>query len=425
MAPRSPEDLAPERLPPQPWLSHPATKAVMAALASAAGPEDSRFVGGCVRNALLGLPVTDIDIATRLTPEAVKAALGGAKIAAVPTGEAHGTITAISHGRALEITTLRRDVETDGRHAVVAFTSDWQVDAERRDFRLNALYADAEGRLFDPTGQGLADLKAGAIVFVGDPEQRIAEDALRILRFFRFQAWYGRGPPHPASLAACGRLKELMLGLSVERVAKELLGLMAADDPRPSLRAMAAAGVLSLALPESGDPARFEQLVAIKTDLAIEADPLLRLAALIGPDPAKAQAASTRLKLSNAQSARLVEATRVDPAIASWMSPKAVRQGLWRHGAAAFRDKLMLAWAGGDGAAMQWRALLPIAESWPRPVFPLTGAEVMAAGVPEGPRVGRVLAEVEAWWIDSDFTSDKLSIIERLKAVVQGLGREA
>ncbi|HEY5288692.1 MAG TPA: CCA tRNA nucleotidyltransferase [Caulobacteraceae bacterium] len=404
-------------------MAHPATVAVMAALAAAAGSEGARFVGGCVRNALLGAPVSDVDIATTLTPPETKAALTAAKITALATGEAHGTITAVSRGRTIEITTLRRDVETDGRHAVVAFTDDWSADAARRDFRLNALYADAEGRLFDPTGHGLADVKAGAIVFVGDAETRIREDALRILRFFRFLAWYGRGEPDAAALAACAALKDLVDGLSAERVAKELLTLLAAEDPRSAVRLMAAARVLARVLPEAEDLARFEALVGLETDMLAEGDSLLRLAALLPADPRAAGAAADRLRLSNAQKARLVQAAKADPAIISWMSPKAVRQSVYRLGADAFRDKAMLAWAGGGGAAMQWRALLPMAQSCPRSTLPLTGEDVMAAGIPEGPLVGMVLAEVESWWIDNDFPSDKLSLIERLKAVAQGMGR--
>jgi poly(A) polymerase len=407
----------------QAWMEHPATVAVMDALAAAAGEDGVRFVGGCVRDALLGREVGDIDIATVLTPPQVKAALGAARIAAVPTGEAHGTITAVSQGRPFEITTLRRDVETDGRHAVVAFTTDWREDAARRDFRLNALYADPRGVILDPTGHGVADARAGAIVFVGEPHARIREDALRILRFFRFLAWYGRGEPDAAGLAACAELKDLAAGLSAERVAKELLGLLAASDPRAAMRLMAAGGVLAVVLPEAEGLTRFERLAAIESEQTFEADAVLRLAALLPDDPAAAAAAADRLRLSNAQKARLIAAAKPDPAIVSWMSPKAVRQRVYRLGADVFCDKVMLAWAASErpAAGVQWRALIPMARTWPRPSLPLTGEEVMAAGVPRGPMVGKVLAEVDAWWADNDFPADKLSLIERLKAVAQGM----
>ena len=389
----------------------------------AAAPDGARFVGGCVRNALLGAPVADVDIATVLTPPLVKNVLTAARVSAIATGEAHGVITAVSHGRTFEIATLRRDVETDGRRAVVAFTDDWAEDAARRDFCLNALYADVDGALYDPTGHGVADCRAGAIVFVGDPETRIREDALRILRFFRFLAWYGRTAPDPAALAACAALKDLTSNLSVERVAAELLKLLTADDPRGVMRLMAKAGVLAVVLPEAQDLARFEALVAIEADLLEAPDALLRLAALLPAEPAIADTVARRLKLSNAQRARLTEAAAEDPAIVSWMSPKTVRQTVWRLGGEAFCDKALLAWAGRGGSAMQWRALMPMARTWPKPAFPMTGEQVMAAGVREGPLVGAVLAEVEAWWVDNDFPTDALSLIERLKSVAQGMGR--
>ena len=404
-------------------MTDPATVQVMEALASAGGEDCARFVGGCVRNTLMKRPVSDIDIATTLTPEAVTAALKAARLKAVPTGAAHGTITAVARGRPFEITTLRRDVETDGRHAKVAFTDDWGEDAARRDFRLNALYADARGRLFDPTGEGVADALAGKIVFVGDARARIAEDALRIPRFFRFFAWYGRGEPDAAGLDACQDLRALIAGLSAERVAKELLTLLAAEDPRAAVGLMAGTGVLGQILPEVQGLSRFEGLVAIETEVVFSHDALLRLAALLPAEPAAGAAVAARLRLSNAQRDRLVAALGTEPPLVSWMSPRQTRQGVYRLGAQAFCDRATLAWAASDrpAAAIQWRALLPMAQSWPRPTLPLTGEEVVAAGVSRGPQVGTVLREVEAWWIDNDFTLDKLSVVERLKSVVQGM----
>ncbi|MHB8528524.1 MAG: CCA tRNA nucleotidyltransferase [Caulobacteraceae bacterium] len=411
-----------QTLSPQPWMNREETRAVTAALIAAGGPGCARFVGGCVRNALIGAPVGDIDIATTLTPEAVAAALGQAGLKAVPTGIEHGTITAVARGRPFEITTLRRDVATDGRRAIVAFTNDWTEDAKRRDFRLNALYADEIGRLYDPTGGGIADARSGAIVFVGEPRERIAEDALRILRFFRFFAWYGRGDPDPAGLAACAEMRHGVEGLSAERVAKELLTLLAADDPRRAMRLMAEAGVLPLVLPRAEGLVRFEALVAVETEALFTCDPILRLAALLPPDPAAGVATAERLRLANADRDRLAAALGGSPPLVSWMSPRQTRQAVWRLGAATFCDRVMLAWASSPGkAAIQWRALLPMARSWPRPAFPLNGREVEAAGVPRGPLVGKVLAEVEDWWIDHDFPADKLSVIERLKAVAQGM----
>ena len=407
----------------KPWMQAAETRAVMAALEAAGGAGCARFVGGCVRNALIGQPVADIDIATTLTPDQVTKALEAAGLKAVPTGIEFGTVTAVSGGKPFEITTLRRDVETDGRRAVVAFTDDWAEDAQRRDFRLNALYADAEGRLFDPTGEGVADAKAGRIVFIGDAETRIREDGLRILRFFRFFAWYGQGDPDAEGLAACERMKGQLMSLSAERVSKELLRLLAADDPRPAVRLMAATGILSLVVPASHGTARFEHLVEIETDQLFQCDPDLRLVALLPDDPAAGAATAERLRLSNAQRDRPAAALGSEPRLVSWLSPREARRAVYQLGVDAFCDRLMLGWAGSErhAAAMQWRALLPMAQSWPRPSFPLTGAEVMAAGVPEGPMVGEVMREIEAWWIDQDFIDDKLSIVERLKSVAQGM----
>ena len=409
-------------LPPQPWMTHPATRRVIRALLDAGGEGCARFVGGCVRDALLGRTVTDIDIATTLTPDRVTDALIAAGVEAIPTGIAHGTVTAATAGRIFEITTLRRDVETDGRHARVEYTDDWEEDASRRDFRFNALYATPDGVVFDPTCHGLADLRAGAVVFVGDPSTRITEDALRIPRFFRFLAWYGRGKPDTQALDACEALRDLVGQLSAERVSKELLKLLDADDPRKSVRLMSATGVLHALLPCEIGLTRFEGLVAIETEQLFTRDPLLRLAALLHDDPGAARATAEGLRLSNAQRDRLIGVLGGE-AVVSWMGPREVRRAIWRHGAEAVRDKVMLTWAASNrpAAATQWRALLPMIDSWPRPAFPLSGDEVLAAGVPPGPSVGKVMREVEAWWVDNDFIDDKLSLIERLKAVAQGM----
>ena len=408
---------------PQPWMTDPATLRVMDALETAGGEDCARFVGGCVRNALFRRPVNDIDIATTLRPDQVTDALRAAGLKAIATGVAHGTVTALADHRPFEITTLRRDVETDGRRAVVAFTDDWAEDAARRDFRINALYADRAGKLFDPTGGGLADIAAGAIVFVGDAETRIREDALRILRFFRFFAWYGRGEADPQGLEACESLRNLTGGLSAERVAKEFLTLLGAEDPRPAVALMAATGVLGVVAPEAAGLTRLGALVAIETEQLFTEDALLRLAALLPDDPAVGGGLADRLRLSNAQKDRLIGALGTEPTLVSWMSPRKVRQTVYRVGVEAFCDRVTLAWAGAErpGAAIQWRALLPVARGWRPPTLALTGEEVVAAGVPRGPMVGAVLREVEAWWVDSDFTLDKLSIVERLKSVVQGM----
>jgi poly(A) polymerase len=413
----------PTKLSPQPWMTSPASQTVMAALEKRGFEGCARFVGGCVRNALLKQPVDDVDIATTLTPDQVTEALEAAGLSAHPTGVEHGTITGVAMGQPFEITTLRRDVSTDGRRAVVAFTESWEEDAQRRDFRLNAVYADKDGNLYDPTGQGVADALAGRIVFVGDPMTRIREDYLRILRFFRFQAWYGKGEPDSAALEACKALKGMLSGRAAERTAKELLKLLEAEDPRAALRLMAATSVLSAVLPMVKAMGRFEALVEIQTSQLFETDGELRLAALIPDDAKVARDLAERLRLSNATKDRLIAAAGKEPRIVSWMSPREARRAVYRLGVRTFQDRIKLAWAASDrgAAATQWRGLLALAESWTPPPFPLTGDEVIAAGAPRGPMVGQVMREVEDWWIDQDFIDDKLAAVERLKAVVQGM----
>jgi poly(A) polymerase len=393
-----------------PWMSAPATAAVMAALEAAKG--QARFVGGCVRDALLGIELGDIDIATTLTPSETVSALEAAGLKAVPTGIEHGTVTAVSQGRPFEITTLRRDVETDGRRAVVAFTTDWAEDAARRDFRLNALYLERSGVLHDPTGGGVADALAGRIVFVGEPETRILEDSLRILRFFRFFAWYGKGAPDAAGLTACKTLASSVDGLSGERLAKELLKLLAAPDPIPAVRLMAGVGVLERFLPLGLSLPRLEAMVALSDD------PLLRLAALLPSDkPALIQAAS-RLRLSNAQRDGLYSAVR--DGIAELGAPGSqVRPALYRFGADAVRDRALLGLAG-DGRSEVWAPLLQAADAWEAPVFPAGGADLKALGLKSGPEMGMLLRDAEAWWIDQDFRPDRVAVLQHLAVLARG-----
>lgn len=382
------------RLQGQDWLTAPATRAVMAALAAAGGPDCARFVGGCVRNALIGAPIDDIDIATSLTPDAVVAALKAAGLRSVPTGIEHGTVTAISEHQPFEITSLRRDVSTDGRRATVAFTTDWREDAGRRDFRLNALYADADGVILDPTGQGYDDAMAGRIVFVGEPEGRIREDYLRILRFYRFHAWYGRGAPDAAAVTACAALAEGVEQLSAERVSKELLKLLAAPDPRPAVRLMDAAGVLERVLRQPADLMLFEAM----TDLS--GDAVLRLSALLPDDPARVGEIARALRMSNAQRDRLIEA--VSGEATTRLTDAQARALIYRDGRQAFEDRVMRAWASGgdpDGT----RRLLALARGWARPSLPVGGRDLARLGLKPGPETGRVLKAFEEGWIADDF----------------------
>ncbi len=404
----------------EPWLKAPETQAVMSALEGERVGEVARFVGGCVRNALLGEPVSDVDIATTLTPDEVVLKLEAAGLKAVPTGIEHGTITAVSDGRPFEITTLRKDVETHGRHATVAFSTDWAEDAARRDFTMNALLADVQGQIYDPLG-GRVDLEERRVRFIGNAASRIAEDFLRILRFFRIHAWYSEGELDKEGLEACASAAEHLGELSAERVSSELLKLLEAWDPLSVLRQMAAVGVLGRVLPEAQNFDRFARLAEIERAQFFEPDALLRLGSLLARDQKSATHLGTRLRLSNDSQTRLADMSGGKDKIVCYLSIRDLRRQIYWQSNRTFRDRAMLAWAEDPKTpnSVQWRALIAMADSFTPPEMPLTGDEVMAAGVPHGPEVGRVMREVEEWWVDADFTEDRFSIIERLKAVVQ------
>ena len=387
-------------------MTAPETVQVMAALGEA------RFVGGAVRNALLGVPVVDIDIAVPIRPEDAMARLKAKGIRTIETGLDHGTVTAIAGSHAFEITSLRRDVETDGRHAKVAFTDDWALDAGRRDFTINALYASPDGEIFD-YATGVEDLAAGKVRFVGDARIRIAEDYLRVLRLFRFHAWYGRGDLDAEGLTAATEAKDRLKTLSAERIAKEVLRLLEAPNPAPVLKVMAARGILAELLPGQLQLVRVEQLALLDTSR----DAVLRLAALVPDGAQAANAAADRLRLSNVGRARLVQALSGET-ISAGLSSHQARRMLYRLGQACFRDKLLLQWAGAPAKEEAWRALLQIADGWQAPRFPLTGRDVMQAGVPEGPEVGRVLAGLETWWVEGDFAAGEKELRARLKDMI-------
>ncbi|MGE0416691.1 MAG: CCA tRNA nucleotidyltransferase [Acetobacteraceae bacterium] len=372
------------RLSPLPaFLSDPALVAVLTALPTA------RIVGGAVRDALAGRPVADIDLATPDRPEAVMAALSAAGIRAVPTGLAHGTVTAVVDGHGFEITTLRLDVETDGRHAVVAFTDDWREDAARRDFTINAMSMSADGAIYDWFG-GVADLRARRVRFVGDPMQRIAEDYLRLLRFFRFQARYGDHAPDAATEAAVRAGVPGLAGLSVERIWHELKRILAAPDPIASVALMDRLGVLAAVIPEGTDVEALRRLVARGAPV----DPILRLAALLA-GTADADAFATRLKLSTADRARL-GALRHGPVPQPDDDDATLRRMLADHETAILVDRTWLA-QDGDG---RWDEVRSRLRALPRPVFPLEGRDVVALGVAPGPAVGRLLKAMREWWRD-------------------------
>ena len=381
------------------FLSDPALCAVLDALPRA------RVVGGAVRDHLAGRPVADIDLATPDPPEAVIAALTAAGIKAVPTGLAHGTVTAVAGGRGFEITTLRVDVETDGRHAVVAFTDDWQEDAARRDFTFNAMSMDRTGQVHDCFG-GAADLKAGITRFVGDPAQRVAEDYLRVLRYFRFHARYGSQPPDPATRAALRDAVPHLAGLSAERVWHELRRILATPDPRRALALMACLGVLAAVLPDGFDLARLDRLVSV----GAPADPLLRLAALLDGDDG---ALADRLRLANTERERL-QALRQGPVPVPTDDDDALRRALADADGALLVDRCWLADDGSPG----WAGLRARLSGMPRPVFPLVGRDVVARGVAPGPAIGRLLAEVRSWWLEGGCVASRAACLDRLDTLL-------
>jgi len=398
---------------PQPWMTAPQTCAVIAALADAGIV--ARFVGGCVRDALLGRAIADIDIATPARPEEVIAALEKAGIKPVPTGIEHGTITAVvstPEPRHFEITTLRRDVETYGRRARVAFDADWAEDAARRDFTINAIYLDPDGTLHDPVG-GIADLEARRVRFVGDPRQRIAEDVLRVLRYYRFEARFGGGSGDAAARAACRDAVPLLRKLSAERVSQEFLRLLAVSDPVPALRMMAEDGVLAAILPEATRIDRLQRLIAIEP----KPDALRRLGALIEVDRKSAVALAERLRLSNEQRDRLVGLAPPSP-IDPGGDARAHRLALYRLGANRYRDLALLFAADNGLKENRLRELLTFAAAWQRPQFPLKGRDVTALGIPPGKRVGELLGRVQKWWEDGDFNADRAACLKRLKEML-------
>ena len=402
-----------------PWMNAPSTRAVLRALTANDGA--ARFVGGAVRNALLGEPVGDVDIATPLVPDEVIRRLQAAGLGAVPTGIEHGTVTAISEGKPFEVTTLRRDVETFGRRATVSFTTDWADDAARRDFTMNALYADESGAVFDYF-EGLADVAARHVRFVGDAHTRIREDYLRILRLFRFHAWYGKGDIDAHALAASKAEQAGLKLLSGERVQKELLRLLEAPDPLASLRAMNGAGILAQILPPELNIVRLQNLIGIERANGLGPDAALRFAALL-PDRAQTvRTLSAELKLSNALRDRLVQVAEKDERITARLSAAETRKLIYRAGPACFADQLMLRWAESGATAQDagWRDKLAAARGWRAPQFALDGNDVMALGIEEGPEIGALLRDVEAWWVEQDFEPDRPALLQRLKQSSRG-----
>jgi len=400
-----------------PWLHSAPLKKVFAAIA--AGNEEARVVGGAVRNALIGRPVTEIDLATTATPDDVIRLARAAGLGAHPTGIDHGTVTLVADEATFEVTTLRRDVATDGRHAVVAFTKAWDEDARRRDFTINALYCAEDGTLYDPIG-GLDDLVRRRVRFIGDAKARIEEDYLRILRFFRFSAEYGNGELDPTSLGAACALKDGLKRLSPERVRNEVLRLLAAPKAAEIVRVMHQSGILALIIPGTPDPDCLAHLVGIEHDLGQPPDTLARLAALAVVAPSAAPELAKRLRLSNGEAARLETAAIIEPRLDPSLARNSGRAVLYDLGPESFRRAVRVAWArsGASPSDPGWRALALLPDRWKAPRAPFSGSDVLALGVPPGPAVGRILAAFEAWWIASDFPNDVPRLRDKLKELV-------
>ncbi|CDX31526.1 Polynucleotide adenylyltransferase region [Mesorhizobium sp. SOD10] len=403
------------------WLADKHLQKLLAALKQ--GAEEARVAGGAVRNALIGQPVADIDIAATTVPEETIRRAAAAGFKTVPTGIEHGTITVIAGGKPYEVTTLRADVETDGRRAKVIFGRDWKADAERRDFTINALYAEADGTIVDLVG-GIADIEARRLRFIGDAEARIREDYLRILRFFRFFAWYGEGRPDAEGLKACARLKDGLAQLSAERVWSELKKLLSAPDPSRALLWMRQAGVLSAVLPESekwGIDA-IHGLVKAGKDLGWPADPMLRLEAIVPPDAVRMKTLGERLRLSNEEADRLRHwALTVAPDAKATETELAKK--LYYGDRTGYLDRIRLALAAArmraaeDNQAMMeaggFSRLLNFTLKWQKPVFPIKGADLTALGGSPGPKLGATLKNLEKEWVESGFTLERGALMRR------------
>lgn len=405
---------------PPPWMQDAKPLAVIHALAEAGF--EARYVGGCVRDAVLGRADadranTDIDIATVAPPETVTKILAAKGIGVVPTGIEHGTVTAIVDRHPFEVTTLRRDVETDGRRAKVVFTDRWEEDAARRDFTMNALSATPAGRVADFFG-GREDLAAGIVRFVGEPQARIAEDVLRLLRYFRFHAHYGKGEADQTALVACRSFAHRLPSLSGERIRTEILKLLKAESAAAVWRLMLENGIVSHVLPQARDSERLAALVEREAKFRLEADPLRRLAAVHGGGVAVARAVSDRLKFSRIEADRFAAALAEEPPIAPEIAGQALRAALYRLGRERLLDRWLLAIAATGLPHASAAERLREIERWPIPALPVRGADVLALGVDPGPAVKILLGRVEDWWMAADFRPDRAACLSQLERLL-------
>lgn len=390
------------RLPSADWLYRPETQAVFGAI-EAAGHQ-VRAVGGAVRNSLLGRPVADVDMATTARPEQTMAAAVAARLTVIATGLQHGTVTVVSGQTPHEVTTLRADIATDGRHATVTFTDDWAADASRRDLTINALYCDRHGTIFDPLS-GRADLEARRVRFIGDPAARIREDYLRILRFFRFHAEYASGTPDADGVAASVHERAGLARLSGERIHHELRRLIVAPGALGAIETMADAGLLTELLPLVPRLGTLRRLAAVEHQYGLAPSGSLRLAALYIGVAEDVASLHRRLKMSASEFQVLQRAAASIREPFSLAVPDLQRR-LYGHGRAVYSEQTLLGWSRADAAPDDpaWLAALTLPSRWTAPKLPVGGADVVALGVPPGPRIGRILATFEMWWMATGFT---------------------
>lgn len=417
------------KLDPAAWLTDEATVKIFDALTT--GGADVRFVGGCVRDALARRPVSDIDIGTPDEPERVIALLRASEIKSVPTGLEHGTVTAVIGKKTFEITTLRRDMETDGRRAVVAFTDDWIVDSSRRDFTINAMSANRHGDVYD-YHEGIPDLAHGRIRFIGRAEDRIQEDYLRILRYFRFYALLGRPPYDEAAFAACRKHAARLTEIAAERIRYEILRTLGANDPAEAFIMMRDAHVLEVVLPEASEVGSLRTAAWLESRglvlPGLHPDPLRRLGAVLGPSTDGAGVAR-RLRLSNQESKRLQQMLKLLPAMKLPSDPAATRRMMHRMGGQAVADTVIVSWARrlADIGKLPLeetearRKQLEIALSWDAPQLPIDGRDAKAAGIARGPAVGVALRAVEDWWASGDFKAERDACLKRLAEVADDI----
>jgi tRNA nucleotidyltransferase/poly(A) polymerase len=399
------------------WLKQGGLPKLLAVLD--ANGEEARAVGGAVRNGLLGVPVGDVDVATTAVPDEVVKRVTAAGFKPVPTGIEHGTVTVVIDSVPFEVTALRQDIETDGRHARVAFGRNWKTDAERRDFTINALSVSRDGTVFDYVG-GLADLAKRKVRFIGEPKQRIEEDYLRVLRFFRFHAAYGEGALDGEGLHACIAARAGLDRLSRERVRMEMVKLLLAPRAAPVLEAMADSGLLGMLLSGVPNGAHLSAMVAIERALSLQPDAMRRLAALAVLVAEDAERLAQKLRLSNAEHAQLAAMAEGWHRISPALNEHQQQTLLYRLGANVFADQAMLGWARSGGDDKNWQKLATLPQRWRAPPFPIKAADLMARGVEKGPRLGAALDAAEKAWIAAGFPSAKSDIDAIAEAAAKG-----